>query len=389
MGRHFRPSEASRWIACPASVAICEKLPVPEGGPAALKGTTAHHLAELCLRYGELDASSYERETCDTTGLEYTSEMVDAVNVYLDEVWKYAGKPDAIFYVESEEMAFKQDDDTCGGTTDCVVVEPETLRIFDYKNGAGVVVPVEENKQLLSYALGQFYKHGGKFRKIVLTVVQPNARDAGETRGVKTWECDAITLAEFEAEARAAIIEARSPNARCVPGDHCTFCPAKKFAKCPAQNKLFADVFEEIEPMPALENVPSTELGERLQRAYAVKAYVEAIIAFAEDEARKGKMPSGFKWVLGTGRRGWTQTDAQTVATIKERLGVDVSEVSCPSPAAVEKLLGKKKEITSALADLIVKSPGKPKLVVEAHKGAAISLDEVNRSASAAFEDVE
>jgi hypothetical protein len=45
----LRPSAASRWIACPASVKLSVGIPEQPSGEAAQIGTAIHALAELCF----------------------------------------------------------------------------------------------------------------------------------------------------------------------------------------------------------------------------------------------------------------------------------------------------------------------------------------------------
>lgn len=55
------PSSASRWMACPGSVARCEGLP-DESSKFADEGTAAHDLAARCLTDGS-DAQAHVSET--------------------------------------------------------------------------------------------------------------------------------------------------------------------------------------------------------------------------------------------------------------------------------------------------------------------------------------
>ena len=61
------------------------------------------------------------------------------------------------------------------GTGDCVIVAEGYIEVIDLKYGAGVVVPVEGNPQLLLYALGACeawdYLYG--IQEVTMTIYQP------------------------------------------------------------------------------------------------------------------------------------------------------------------------------------------------------------------------
>jgi hypothetical protein len=49
----LRPSAASRWLACPASVRLSKDIPDQPSGDAAMAGTAIHALAETCYLLGD------------------------------------------------------------------------------------------------------------------------------------------------------------------------------------------------------------------------------------------------------------------------------------------------------------------------------------------------
>lgn len=75
----FGGSSASRWMACPGSVVLCDQMPKQETSVWAAEGTLAHALAEHCLTNGE-------RTTEQFVGM--TLETRNAVQVYLDAAYE-------------------------------------------------------------------------------------------------------------------------------------------------------------------------------------------------------------------------------------------------------------------------------------------------------------
>ena len=85
VGTKFRPSNADRYLNCPASVVMAKDIPVDDGTVYSDTGTVAHALAENCIEDGT-DATNHVGKIVLP---EYESILVDedmAYNVqgYLD-----------------------------------------------------------------------------------------------------------------------------------------------------------------------------------------------------------------------------------------------------------------------------------------------------------------
>lgn len=367
-------SIAKRWMTCPGSVAACEGLPEERESQAAWDGTCAHRVAQLCLENGEYNANEYVGLELEAKGRKFvaTAEMVEAVNVYLNAVYGNLFSDDELYVEQTVDLS--EIHKGMFGTGDAAVlkIKDRHLHVFDFKYGAGIVVEVEDNPQVKFYGEGfrRAFREFG-IRQVTCWIVQPRAPHAqGSVRSV-TYE--ALELMDFAGELQAAAKRTAEPNAPRVAGEHCRFCRAA--STCPAfREKAVAaasDVFGKIvDPR----TFSAEELGERLSEAELLRTYLKVLDEHAYQFART-VVPRGWKWVAGKGRRVWRHAEETILASIKAAIGRDVSEVSCPSPTQVEKLVGK--EAYTKLLPLVEFKNASPSLVREGDKRAAISLEEV------------
>lgn len=273
-----------------------------------------------------------------------TTEMVDAVKVYLDYCMENVTNGDQL---KIEERLRLNDD--VWGTGDFIRFRPKTgeLLVADYKHGEGVWVPVYQNPQLLLYALMACKLYKG-VKKIRIAIVQPRC---GTDDFIREWEVDPVTLLEFEADIIDAVARTKEPEPDLNYGKHCTFCKAR--AQCPLlvdmAQKRARELFNEMKM--ALKPV---ELGTRRLEVEALRSHLTAVENFAEAEAKSGRPVPGFKLVRKQGNR--TFTNENEVADVLLAMGVreeDIWERKLKSPAQIEKII-KKKGMTQ-LEEFIIK----------------------------------
>ncbi len=339
-------SSASRWMKCPGSVRLCENT-VRRSSEYADEGTAAHALAELCFKNGDKDATIHIGQIIE--GQPVTLDMAEAVNVYLDEVYADFQPGDE----QDFEVRFSLNEIHTGlfGTADRVRYRPSTatLRITDYKHGAGVPVEVEDNVQLMYYAIGGALRlHNRGIRTIEIQIVQPRCPHSDGP--VRIWALDVVDLLEFAADLRDAALATEDPNAPLVPGDHCRWCAAAGF--CPAlAKKAIAAASREFGP--GLEYEPG-ELSEAMERIPMIMQWAKSVMEFAYGEAQAGRIPPGYKIVEKRGSRKW-RDDEKAIAELKA-LGVSEDKIFEPrelrSVPSIEKVYGKKN--MKELEDLIV-----------------------------------
>ena len=353
----FGGSVIGRVISCPGSVALCETVPAKGSSSYAEEGTLAHGFAEYMLKQGDRDAMFYVGATLDAKpdAKPLTEEMAKAIQAYLDAVWAEHDRTEgAELYVEK---GFELDIESAEpgevfGTNDAMVYHPSTGRlvVFDYKHGVGVSVTAEDNAQLKFYAAGAVFANDWKVSELILTIVQPRARDADEIGAVREWPFEMVELLEFKAEVTAAIAKAKflmtdfladpvvlkGPmpdfNLDLKPGtihyvggppyttgSWCRWCDAA--AICPAKQAQALEPFEGVQTVEGLTvgdlEDPKDLVPERLSRIVAglsvLNAYANQCQEYLEALLMQGIEVPGWKVVEKIGRAKWV-SDEQVIA---------------------------------------------------------------------------
>ena len=232
-------SQMSRWSTCPGSVALSRGMPNTSSIYAA-EGTAAHEVAAFCLAN---DSSPHEQvgNTLKVEGfdIEVTTEMADAINVYLMAVrGDFAEFPERPARLVEHRFHLESLHPKLHGTADCVQMyaEKKLLRVYDYKHGAGVPVEVADNKQLKYYGLGALLSSGMPAETVELIIVQPRCKHPDGP--VRTFRMDALDLVDFGADLMDAVRRTEDSKAPLAAGEHCRWCKAS--AICPELAKQAA-----------------------------------------------------------------------------------------------------------------------------------------------------
>ena len=394
---NISPSSAKRWMACPGSVALCAQLPKPKSGEAAAEGTGAHGLAEKLLK-GELTKQkllAMEGETLrvEDYDIEITEEMIDAVILYHDTIkadeaaLRKNGRGAAVVVEYEVKAVAGSIDDHVYGTCDTRMYQKgNTLRVYDFKYGAGVIVEARENEQMMIYGISALDQlKTDAFDSVVLTIIQPRGR-GHEDGVVRSWETTVRQLREFGAKAKAAVAQTRSPNAPFESGPHCRWCAGK--ADCPVMYKAvqvqaqadFSGISspKTLESLPPVATLPIEKMAAVLDWEDAISAYFKAIRERAESILNEGGKFPGFKLVQGRmGDRKWVSPEA-VVAEFGGLLDVYAPR-KILSPSQLEKTVGKGK-----LDGFTVRADGRVQLARESDPRPA-----VQSSAALDFEPVD
>lgn len=409
------PSGAARWSACPGSVGMSEGIP-DESSPYANEGTAAHELAAHCLRE-KVDPSDFadfvidiKAETPEAMFIEtihqgngdttwkVDDDMIEAVDIYVNYAREIMSRADEIAIEERLEIKRIAPDMFGTGDFGAYVRAEKTLYVADYKHGKGVAVEAKGNKQGVCYGSG-FVSRWPKLdiEKIVIVIVQP--RCFHPDGPIREWVIPSYReFLEHVDELETAAEKTELENAPLSAGDHCLWCPAS--IKC-AEAKNFAlqaafDDFSEVDvpkdDEPSTDLVPANpalltpdQLGELLPKIDVIAKWCKQVKDYANEQARAGAIPTGFKLVAGKSKR--VIKDPEGLKAVAELMfGIDpddlMSEPEMLGITGVEKAVGKKN--IKALTPFIEKTQGAPALVPVADPRKA-----VNHAPSEEFEQVD
>lgn len=364
-------SRASRWMNCPPSARLEEKMDESAPSKYAEEGTLAHELAEVMLR-GRFRLLPADDCTKEVRRLKknplYSDEMKTYLDVYLDyvtEQYRVAiqSTPDAVISLE-ERLDFSRWVEQGFGTGDAIVIADGVMEVIDLKYGKGVEVFAEKNPQLMLYGLGALEAFDMLFgiKTVKLTIVQPRQER------IDSWSISSEDLyiwGDEEVKPKAALAYEGKGEMKC--GYWCKWCRVKPLcAKMAEANlDLAKDEFKE----PQL--LSDDRLVEVFTQLPMLKDWAESVAEYLLKQAIAGKEVPGYKVVEGRAQRKWADE-----AQVREILSVDhdPSEFMVTKLAgipAIEKLL--KKDFQPLLGDLVVIPQGSPTLVPLSDKRPAIN----------------
>ena len=363
------PSSASRWMACPPSVRLCEQFEEVESDYAK-EGSLAHEIAELKVKklidpgltsrkFTSAMKKLKEKELYQEEMQGYTDEYVEFIQ---EQMYSYETTP----HISVEQKVdFSQYVPGGFGTADCILISNDTLHIIDFKYGKGVPVSVENNAQLLLYALGAYLAYEMIFpiEHIKMSIVQPRLT------GIDTWECSLDYLLDFAKKAQEKAVMALNGEGDFECGEHCKFCKAKATCKARANTNLELAKYE----FKSVDLLTLEEIGEILQKAQDLAKWAEDLKEYALAESLKGNNIPGWKAVNGRGSRSFKNTD-DAIKVLKENGIAEelLYERKYLTLAQMEKVIGKK-DFNNLVGDLIVMNAGKPTLVEVSDKREAIT----------------
>ncbi len=353
------PSGSGTWLACPASIRMCQDIP-STSSVYAEEGTQFHTLCEVETRYRLLDGS--EEDYVD--GI--MAWMAETEEEWQEDQWRYVKQwvafledamqddPDAIVLLEQRV-------DTgvpgCWGTADVVIISLKYgwIRVIDIKYGAGIWVDAYENSQMMLYGvggLGLVEEMGEKITRIndiTVTVWQPRKNNVSDytisRKDLVKWRDNIIPIAKL----------ALGEDAPFGPSESaCRFCPAAGICGPRARKMLEIDFGD-----------PNVLDGDEMAEAYSRTSELKRWIADIENAALKmayeedGSVP-GFKVVRSGGRRGITDDEKAIERLLAANF--DPSDVIIRKVATLgklDKLAGSPEELQQVLGDLLVKSEGR------------------------------
>lgn len=353
-------SASYRWLNCPPSVRLTERIP-DNGSIYAAEGSEAHALCEYKLR--KLLGMEVQNPLDTPVGLQYyDNTMEDAATGYaafvlelLEEIRKSC--PDPIVMVE-QRLDFSRWVKDGFGTGDAVIVADGTLHVIDFKYGTGVPVSAEGNSQMRLYALGAVDMFGELYDidTVVMTIYQPRLTSISTDTISKT---DLLDWAENTLRPLADL--AYKGEGDLNAGSWCRFCKLRSTCRKRAEANL-AMAQHDFKLPPTLSD---EEIAVILDKLDDLISWAGDVKEYALNATLHGKHLEGWKLVEGRSNRRYT--DEAAVAQIVSDTGRDPYEHKLLGITAMEKLLGKK-QFATLLSNLVERPQGKPVLVPASDK---------------------
>ena len=382
------PSGADRWMTCPGSIALTKDLP-DTTSPASAEGTNYHELGAMCLEEGT-NADEYIGHQFED-GVIITEENTAFVQEYVDAVRVYATQG-TLLVEETVPIQQLTGEVDAQGTSDAVVLGTHReLIVVDLKFGYGKVA-VEQNRQLMIYALGVLEKHQAvdDFDTARLVICQPR------NGGTQEWVCSISELRAFGEEVTRTATQIlttlklgeANAGARVslplVPSEKaCHFCKAR--AICPALEKAVTEAategFADLEAIP-IETSPgvmnrATAVGLAMNKVALVEIWAKAVRAASETELLAGREVMGYKLVQGRkGHRKFGEMAEAEAMMKRMRIKHHVMyDYSLATPTSMEKRLKDQPNAWRRLAELVTQSPGVPSVAHESDKRPALVVE--------------
>lgn len=320
------PSSASRRRACAGSRKMEALYPQPDDSPASREGTAAHWAASETLSGRIVDSGQIAEN-----GVMLTDEMIDAADMYVDEVRKVLAD-----VVIEERINIDYIHEQCWGTPDAWAFSEitGTLYLWDFKYGHRFV-DVFENWQLIEYAAGilDFIGIDGiadQHVTVVMTIVQPRCYVGGSP--VRSWSVRASDLRGHFNAARMFEAKAMSDDAELTVSPECRDCSARH--ACPAlQRASYADMNVATEAVPF--DLPPQALGTELRYIQSAIDTLTARATSLEEQAlsmiRQGKAIPHFTAQHGMGRERWVKPEPEVIA-MGELMGVKLGVTKLVTP---------------------------------------------------------
>lgn len=323
-------SRTDRFMSCPGSYRLESLMPYEPAGEAAAIGTAIHELSEIILSNGEIPAGT------DTDHVAMAQGYADFVNTLVENPRK------KLIEVNLDE-GLKSLHPALGGTADAILVDGNHLHVIDLKTGR-VAVDANENKQLLTYALGAMRQlKAPDTIECTMHIYQPRV-------GHSKWTVSGNYLNLHGRRLLEAAELALSGDAPTNPSpDACRYCKAKTI--CPSMR-------EKVQETARSDFKPDmTVTPDMLDDAALVAAWAEVVQSAAKEQLANGKSIQG--WTMRVGRKTKFWKDE---ALVQEAFKDMLIAWELKSPSAVLKLGVEVSE------DLVGEKVAAPSLVKEKAK---------------------
>ena len=300
-------SRMDRVMSCPGSYRLEEKMPFEPAGEAAAIGTAIHELSEKILRGEAVNPK------------DHPDDHFDMANEYATFVNTLVETPRKRMIEVNVDAGLKTLHQALGGTADAVLVDGDHLHVVDLKTGR-VLVDAENNKQLLTYALGVMRMLNAPATiQCTMHIFQPRA-------GHSQWTVSGADLIAHGHDLLAAANLALTDDAPTNPStSNCKYCKAKPI--CPSMRQKVQDnARKDFE-------LDTSVTPEMVELAHLAADWSDAIISAAKKQITSGSTIQG--WTLRPGRKTkFWKSDALAYEALKAY----PQAFDLKSPSAIAKL---------------------------------------------------
>ncbi len=351
MINEIRCSQLARPMVCAGFLSF-ENLPVSETNAAAEEGTAYGELVQRMLLGKDIPHQA-------TNGVYFDSDMKFYAPSVVEEV-----KSNIQGEVQCETRIDWQTRSGIWirGSYDRSFVREGNLYIDDDKYGWGIV-EVQDNWQLLGYAIGEVIRRETAFERIILRINQP--RPHHEDGSCRAWTLTYPELLAYKERIEKRLDEIAGGDKTLTTSKHCKYCAAAAEA-CPAFSRLFYRALE-VSTQFTQDQIDESELARQLDHvnraAEVIKIKGDSLNELAVSRIKNGKIVPGYITETRYGDRQWKGGISPEV--IKTLTGKDIIETKMLSPAQAEKR-GIDKKFVEKLVDrkflgqrLIKKDSGK------------------------------
>ena len=299
-------SRTDRFMQCPGSYRLESLMPYEPAGEAAAIGTAIHELSEIILSGKEIPIGT------DPDHLSMAQGYANFIDALVENPRK------KLIEVNLDE-GLKSLHPALGGTADAILVDGNHLHVVDLKTGR-VAVDAQDNKQLLTYALGAMRQFKAPNTiECTMHIFQPRV-------GHSKWTVSGNYLELHGKRLKEAAELALTSDAPTNPSpDACRYCKAKTI--CPSMR-------EKVQEVARSDFKPDTTVTpEMLDDAALVAAWADAVQSAAKAQITEGKAITG--WTMRAGRKTkFWKDEALVMEAFKDNLKV----WELKSPSAVLKL---------------------------------------------------
>ncbi len=384
-------SSCERFWNCPGSIILSESIPDQPSSIYAVEGTVAHSIAERYLRKSSRVDNRLLGDviTEEGFGIEVTDEMLEAVAIYVDDIFDNASKLSSSNRLLVEVgFTLPHLDEDARGTCDAVLPLRDWPRIYDYKHGAGHPVEVKKNKQTLYYGLGYYRKlpweKMADVEGIATTIVQPRCEHPDGPIRTALYTVD--ELLEFEDGLRDAIARVRNGDDTLKAGPWCKFCKAKPICSEARRYTVetayqdFIDVeFDDDVDEPGTSvatisrgsllnrnSLATDEISAILDRIPFIREWCDSIESHAYHLADKGFDIPTYMLADRRSNRKW-RDEKKVIQDFDFVVGSDkLYKKTLVSPAQLQRMLPKG---SRSMVDSYTEKPDRGKTLVKASKG--------------------